>query len=83
GKKENGYGLCDMSGNVWEWVWDISGAYESGSVSNPTGKTSGTKRVLRGGSWRRSARNARVSTRSSYHASYWGGDLGFRLVRSN
>ena len=47
-KKANGYGLYDMSGNVYEWTWDGYGRYSSGSQTDPTGATS-SLRVLRGG----------------------------------
>lgn len=56
GKLPNGLGLYDMSGNVWEWVSDWYGSYTSSSQTNPTGPTSGSCRVLRGGSWHISER---------------------------
>ncbi len=46
------YGVYDMAGNVWEWVFDRYGAdtYAPGRV-NPTGPESGGYRVIRGGAW--------------------------------
>lgn len=46
----NNYGLYDMAGNAWEWVWDRPGKYSSSTQYNPTGATSREERVFRGGS---------------------------------
>lgn len=47
GKKANPWGLYDLHGNVWEWVWDGYGSYQSAKVVNGEG----SDRVLRGGSF--------------------------------
>ncbi len=53
GKKANELGVYDMSGNVWEWCQDWFGSYSYGSQTNPTGVSSGSCRVCRGDSIRR------------------------------
>jgi formylglycine-generating enzyme required for sulfatase activity len=79
--RPNGYGLYDMTGNVWEWTQDWYGAY-GGAATDPTGAASGSIRVFRGGCWDYGPVSARVAYRNRRAPVYRGDDLGLRLLRS-
>ncbi len=83
-KDPNKYGLCDMSGNVWEWCWNwyTEDGYDVGTEggSDPKGVSSGSRRVGRGGSWGSNANYASVSFRDYYDPIGRGDFLGFRVV---
>ena len=78
--KANGYGLYDMTGNVWEWCWDWYGTYPSGQPTDPKGSASGLVRVQRGGSWGNYAYFCRVSARDRCNPFLSDYALGFRVV---
>jgi formylglycine-generating enzyme required for sulfatase activity len=86
GKQGNSLGLFDMSGNVWEWIWDWSStSFPNINAVDPTGPAnppaSGSYRVQRGGSYMTEEQRCRLDHRGNAAPHVRRSDSGFRIVR--
>jgi formylglycine-generating enzyme required for sulfatase activity len=84
-RKPNGLGICDMGGNVWEWVDDYYEMtwYEKSAKDNPQGPPAGSHRILRGGSFGNPARGVRVTERGRSEPTSRDIAIGLRLATSS
>ncbi|MGL1893959.1 MAG: formylglycine-generating enzyme family protein [Spirochaetaceae bacterium] len=79
-KQPNDLGIYDLSGNVWEWCWDLYGSYNNEAQIDPIGSSTGLFRVLRGGGWSSYAASLRSCDRINSGADSNIRIIGFRIV---
>lgn len=82
GKRRNGFGICDLSGNAAEWVADWSAPYGPHALTDPTGPATGTHRAVRGGGFNNGSPMVRVAFSAAAEPTHRATNLGFRVALS-
>jgi sulfatase modifying factor 1 len=83
--KPNAFGLYDMHGNAAEWCadWCDEEYYAHAPGDDPAGPSTGSYRLLRGGSWAPEAAHCRSASRVWNSQTYRSPSLGFRVARNS
>lgn len=84
GRTANGLGIYNMSGNVFEWCWDIHGQYPSQAVDyRGPGNLTGYGRVVRGGWYGGADKQLQTGYRpdSGIHPNFISDSTGFRVAK--
>jgi len=81
--RPNGWGIYDMTGNVWEWTSDRyeRDYYTVSEKDNPSGPPVGRYRVIRGGGWYSSQKQLRIKNRQWFVPEYGEVSIGVRCVK--
>jgi formylglycine-generating enzyme required for sulfatase activity len=78
--QSNAWGLKDMLGNMYEWVFDFSSIYPDGEAIDPRGPATGSGHPYRGGAWGHYATMCRAAKSFEAVSTYRTNDLGFRVA---
>jgi formylglycine-generating enzyme required for sulfatase activity len=78
--RSNGFGLCDMLGNVWEFCSTRYGPYPKGAVTDPGDGDPKRGYAVRGGGWSNHPLDARCASRNADPPHFCHSNLGFRVA---
>lgn len=81
--KPNGFGLYDMLGMVWEWVWDSEYEYTPEPVTDPSNDSASIMKLIRGGSLAELEDTCRCATRKTFSGTSQSSSIGFRVAISH